>query len=609
MIKPEPRFDIRPPDLTSALREYDQKVKQQTGRYHQHLDDVNAKTLAIEAKQRQAELNQKAKYLENVAKSNPVLGQSHTQSMKTQASMAEAHKDVAIHRERGKLLRPDIYNINDDPFEEFSEKLPPEPARIEVVQRPQERPVVVKEESSSSDDEDEIEQMNKVSQQNEAIKNMLSKLKQQRVSKEEAGKYQAEMEKLNALEAKLYDYNRHVESMKGLSRLGDDMNRMARNQALAAIKAGQARKDAEMRDLLKQLAPTSKNSANRDPWARKMIQAMMANNQPQARNIDPTFFNQPAFLKPEKSVDSEEKLKQDKKIKKLNAELEKNKKALEKLQKNEKSVEKAPEKPEGLLNKEEVAKAIDDALKKQAEDIEKKAREAGAGPEDVVTLPNGISIIKPKDKSKPPIFVMPPPEIENVKKNMQKTKSSISSTSSISETMAPKPNPLQQMMLGMLMSQNMKMMMGDDQSSASKTESRKSYSSSHSKLPPLIINPPVYYPPHPPPVSQSLPKVQKIKPKPKPAKKEVEMKPQPSHSQLIAPVPIPTTLPPIQPTRPASVKSESTNGQAIQPPVKIPVTANYSSWNLEGPRPAANIDLESSPSFRDAHVPSQGSFF
>ena len=80
--------------------------------------------------------------------------------------------------------------------------------------------------------------MEEVAKQNQALQKYIMEMKQKNNDSKQASKLKSEVERLNALEAKMFDYNRHVESMTNLNRLGDDMNRMARNNALAAIKAG-----------------------------------------------------------------------------------------------------------------------------------------------------------------------------------------------------------------------------------------------------------------------------------------------------------------------------------------------------------------------------------
>lgn len=616
----ENQFGIRPTvDPRHAVSDYDLRSKQQVERYQRHQADNEQHMRELAERQKIAEDRQKQAMLRNATMMNPGLGKS--QSVVTAAHTAhtaEPAKDTEVHRQRGKVLRPDVFNLNAD------DDLPIE--EPEVIERP--RSIVIrqksasvkpKEPSSDSDDGQEEEEAERLRKQNETIKQYIEKLRSEKASKQEANKYQTELERLNQLEGKLYDYNRHMESVKGLNRLGDDLNRIARSQALAAIKSGQVRKDAEMRDILKQFTEGSKPKNNKDPWARKMIQALASQQMPQQqpmRQLDPSMFARPSpSPKKEGSIDSEKQKKQEKKIKKLNEELEKNKKALE-------AANKDPVQNQGLMSKDEVAKAINEALEKQKAEheaeVEKKAREVGAGPEDVVTLPNGVSVIRPKDKTKPPIFIMPDDNVEKLKKKMTQTKSSMSSTSSISETIAPKPNPLQQMMLGMLMAQNMKMMMGDEKSSVSSVKSKRSISSSQSRLPPLIINPPMYMPP-PQPIyqqlppqqkqfmpSESLPKVGKKKPTVVKRSDDIQSQIQQPLPQVQRQIPqVQQQFPQVQPVRPSSVRSESTNGQPVQPPVKSMGVYNFNAQNLDGPRPAANIDIDRSPSLRDQQMQSQ----
>ena len=609
-------------------REREQQLRAQE---HQRL--VAQQMAANEQRQREADQRQRDLYLRNAAIMNPGLAASQNYSAHTLASGRErkfSPEEQEKHLERNQMNKPAIVNLMRDFFDErtkpveemaethhsFAKKPEPEIARA--------APPPKRQYESDEEDEEIIQKAEAIRKQNEALKGYLQKVRGQNAAQNQAIKFQSEQERLNALEAKMYDYNKHLESVKGLNRLGDDLNRMARNQALASIKAGQARKDAEARAIMQQLLDNKKEKggSGKDPWARKMIEAMMANQQAGPNpGFNPALFSQPMVPSPqrERSIDSEQKRKQDKRIKKLNDELEKKNKMLDNLKQDQ---PKATEKDKDLMNKDEVAKAIDQALKKQAEEIEKKAREVGAGPEDILTLPNGVSVIRPKDKTKPPIFIMPDEPMVNKKekdKQLEKTKSSFSSTSSISEVLPPKPNPIQQMMLGMLMSQNMRMMMGDDESSRRSRKSRKSVSSSQSesRLPPIIINPPPIYQPYPPPQErqQPLPRIDSAKPKKPKVPKTQSMTTLPTAQpvqtiQTIQPAPIaptvqPTVLPPVLPNRPPSAKSVSTDGQAIQPPIKINRLNDYNSWNIEPPKPAAIVDISRSPSLRDNTAPPQ----
>lgn len=217
---------------------------------------------------------------------------------------------------------------------------------------------------------------------------------------------------------------------------------------------------------------------------------------------------------------------------------------------------------------------------------------------------------------------LPVQALKEKQERMEKTKSSLSSSSSISESIPPKPNPLQQMMLGMLMSQNMRMMMGEDESSAPSRKSRKSTSSSHSNLPPIIINPPPMYQP-PPPIQQPLPRIDSAKPKrPKVQKAQsvsnipTQLQIQPTLLQPVQPTtttnvnPIaqqPTYLPSVVQNRPSSVKSMSVEGQPIQPPSKPNRLADANNWNIEPPRPSMPVDISRPPSLRDTSAPPQSS--
>lgn len=592
----------------------------QAGRAQAHAAWTSQQQLELEKRQRELEQRQKEAFLKNAAIMNPSLAAS-----KQSATMASRHdrkpspEEEETHVRRSQINKPAVVNIMRDFFEEspkVEEELvrtsnsfirKPTPQVIHHVPAPQQL-------DDYSDDEELEEKQEAIRKQNEAIKSYLEKVRSKNSAQQQALKFQAEMDKLNALEAKLFDHNRHMESVKALTRLGDDMNRMARNQALASIKAGQARKDAETRALMQGLLDAKKEKkAGKDPWARKMLQALMDRQQPGgSQQFNPAMFAPPIMQSPqvERSIDSAEKRRQEKRIKKLNDELDRKNKMLDNLKQSQVQEKPKDEKDKGMMNKEEVAAAIEQALKKQADELDKKAKDAGAGPEDIVTLPNGVAMIRPKDKTKPPIFVMPDDSLQKLKEKMEKTKSSLSSSSSISESIPPKPNPIQQMMLGMLMSQNMRMMMGDDQSSAPSKKSRKSTSSSHSKLPPIIINPPPIY--QPPPVQEpkkSLPKIDSAKPKKPKIPKTQSMTTLPVNSPN-EPQPTPVQVQPqvLPPVRPPSVKSVSTDGQPVQPPVKANRLHDFNSWNIEPPKPSVPVDLSRSPSLKDNYAPPQSSF-
>lgn len=620
------------------LAEHQHRERGQAQRAHAHQAAVDAQTALLLERQRQAEQRQKAALLANAAAMNPGLQQAR---LPERAVRRPSPEQAEQHEARAHMQRPALVNAMRDWLDEDK---PVEPSLVtresfgrkatpQVVEVVQVRPPPAE---ADSDEEHELEERQEaVRRQNEAIRAQLDKLKSQQLAQSQAAKFQSEVDKLNALEAKLFDYGRHVESVKALSRLGDDLGRMARAQALASIKAGQMRKDAEARALMKALAEQKQDrGSGKDPWARKMIQALAKQQQqPGMPAMNPAFFSPPVMPSPkvERSVDSAEQRRQEKRIKKLNAELEKKNKMLDNLKQKDDDKPKE-DKDKGLMNKDEVAAAIEQALKKQADELEKKAKEVGAGPEDIVTLPNGVSVIRPKDKTKPPIFVMPDDPVQKLKEKMEKTKSSFSSSSSVSESIPPKPNPLQQMMLGMLMSQNMRMMMGDDESSAPSRKSRrsrKSTSSSQSHLPPIIINPPpVYQPPAPMPVmpTRPLPHIDSAKPKrqkaqvqsmgnlpavqpQEPTPRPVLVQPyvQPIAQPYVQPVAQPVAQPYVQlpPVRPQTGNSESVDGQPLQPPVRMGRLADVNPWNIEPPKPSQQVDISRSPSLRDQQAPPQ----
>ena len=192
----------------------------------------------------------------------------------------------------------------------------------------------------------------------------------------------------------------------------------------------------------------------------------------------------------EQTADTRAKKKTDKQIRKLNEELEQNKKALEELKGEKSAVNVAAN---NQMSKEEVQKIIDETVGKMKPEIEKRAREAGAGPGDIVTLPNGVTIIKPRDPSKPPIFVMPDEPGKELRHRLNRSSSSLSSSvTSLAESGLEKPNPMMQMMLGMLMNKNMQLLLGADEQSSSSGTSK---STLHNV--PIVINQP-YYPPQQP---------------------------------------------------------------------------------------------------------------
>lgn len=579
-----------------------------------------------------------SKHFDNQSKH---MGSSTRVNLNDNSNTAKDLRD-SEHFVKGKIKKPAIFALLDDPKQEEPPKLNetrhtfafgnqfPQEEKSSV--KPPPPPSIPEPEYIEEEDDgltpEEMARAQEIMQQNQAIAEHIKKLREQNSNQAKAGRFKDELEKLGALESKLHDYNKHFDSMKNMNRIGDDLNRLARNQALNAIRQGQQRKDNLIKDAL--MPVLQKPKETKDPWARKMIQAMMANpammQNPLAAQMMMQQMAQPSPSKKSKKNrsedDSEEsetssqkrrkKKKENKKIKELNDELEKNKKAIEDM----KNPNKQPQ-----FSKDDIDKLIADAVQKNKDEIEAKAKEVGAGPGDVVTLPNGVSVIKPKDPSKPPLFIMPDLTKQKMLEELKKTKSSLSSTSSISETVSAKPDPMQQMMLGMLMSQNMKMMMGDDSSVSSKSSKARSRSG-YSQQPPIIINPPQYYPPQPslPPIQQPRrqepSRVQSVKPTQMPP--PAQLPSLPPIQPVIAPQ-VQQPMPPSNPfTNPApisqpspihkspSIRSVSTLGAPVMAPVKLPHIPDYNPWGLDAPKPAAQLSDSRAPSFRDMEIPSQG---
>ena len=617
---------------------YLQRQQDQNERAYHHMQQNQRKMAEIENRQRELEMKQEDQRRKNLGLSNPIVSLGQMPKMDR---MRISQDELEDKRQKAKILQPAIFGLLEDStkpsLQEQQLMKPPsvpmsvslgsfglKPEKPEEEKPPERKPKYYDEPHHEEEEEDEevdaatAEKMRQIAVQNEMLAKHLSQLKQNNQKAAQSDRYRDDMDKLNALEAKLYDYNKHLESVKQMNRMSDDLNRMARNQALAAIKAGQAKKEnmALNNALRKRVPETSPDGG--DPWARKMIKAMMNNPQQMMPQMPYGGYQMPLPVpspQPKSRNSSEEreakkaKKEQDKKIADLNKELQKSKKILEGL-KNAPQKEAAPAVPAGLT-KEEVAKLIGDALNQQKPEIEKKAKEVGAGPEDIMTLPNGVTLIKPKDPSKPPLFIMPDDPIKKIADQLNKTKSSLSSsTSSISQSVPGKPNPLQQMMLGMLMNQNMRMMMGDDDTrtvSSSKTKS--------SKQQPIIIHQQPYIPPPAPLPAPVLPPIERPKriQTPTPPQPAPVAPPQlpPIVPQVIQPQPIvqPIVTPVVQPEplkRPLSIKSNSSFGAPLAPPVKYPVRFDANPWGLEPPKPSVPLDYNRAPSMRDAEMPSQG---
>lgn len=485
------KYTMRPPNgAEGSFAE-----RQQTQMQRQALAEQanRQKMYVLERKQREAEQLQKQAEQVNRAKGlgmraqpeprlfDPMGLQNLSQPAQRYGKNGKIkNEDIDTHLSRSKLMRPAIFGILDEfgnPIDDGSELDKLAQSQSTMIEAPpsarmSKKSSAMKSKKSSrkpdySDDEIDEKGFNQfdpraeeIRKQNEAIRQHLERIKKQNDMPAKASKFKDELEKLNSLEGRMYDFNRHLDQMHHLNRLGDDLNRMARNQALSTIKTGQIRKDKAIQDAVDAITG-EKRKRRKDKKSKK-------------RGYESTYD--------EDTEDYERKKRKKNKIKRLNEEL-----ALAKAQANNN---------QPMMNKNEVEKLVEDALLKNKTDIEKMAEEMGANAEDVVTLPNGVTMIKSRDPTKPPMYVMPENPSDAIRKAFRKSNQSVSSTSSISESMPEKPNPLQQMMLGMLMQKNMQMMLGGDQSSQSSYSSRRN---KHSKRSPPIIIPqqPMF-----PPISQ-----------------------------------------------------------------------------------------------------------
>lgn len=462
-------------------------------------------------------------------------------------------------------------------------------------------------------DAETMQQMRLVAHQNKALQDEILRVKKLNEVKAQAHKYADEVQRLNQLEAKMYDYTKHLEGVKQLNRVGDELNKQARNQALAAIKQGIVRKEARERELLRPLleAGNKKKQLAQDPWARQMIEMMMTaggrlpnklmqqyqddSDDDQDEHNSKKSKNKPKGKKNKRDRELEkekEKMKKEneEKLKKMNDEIERLKKE------SAEGVKEAP------IGREEIGKLIAEAFEKNREAVEAKAKKMGIGPEDIVNLPNGVSVIKSKDPSKPPMFIMPQEPLRKALEAYSRSDSDSLKSSVLSESTqktAP-PDPMQQMMLGMLMGKNMEMMMNDGQSStSSKSSSTKSSKSSLSRTP-IIINqpPPIYYPapeqqfprlksPKDLQTSQSVLQGAQSLPKIKPTTTGAKTQMRVSQSSV------------------SSLKSSSILGDPIPPPVKLPFLYNNPTTDAMMPKPAPTFSLDRPSSLRNMDIPIQ----
>ncbi len=612
----EEQFDLRP---SPSLREFAQRQYIQKNAYDQQMTANLKKKRELEEKQRIVEEYQKERERQNQELMRKGAGfggklQTPQEDGKSpyigpKGSMFDPEEGFK-HKQRLKLLKPGISVI----FDDFGNPIQPKDTLEETrgtfafgkKLAPQEvdaQPKLKYYEESGDEEEPPLDyqtqlRMEEVAKQNEAIKRHLEQLRRDKVHSKKANKFKDELERLNALESKMYDYNRNLDNVKQMNRIGDELTRQARNQALAAIKAGQMRKD----NLVK-MAIDSKTTG-KDPWARKMLQKMFEAQLMGVGHQNPLMQQQlQTQVSPNKNgssdqtTDTRAKKKTDKQIRKLNEELDQNKKALEELKGEKAAVNLAAN---NQMSKDEVQKIIDETVGKMKPEIEKRAREAGAGPGDIVTLPNGVTIIKPRDPTKPPIFVMPDEPGKELRHRLNKSSSSLSSSvTSLTESSLEKPNPMMQMMLGMLMNKNMQLLMGtDDQSSSSGT----SKSTLHNV--PIVINQP-YYPPQQPAPLPPIARPKSVRSQP-PLKKPTQKEPLPpimvdkAVGQTDRPKDLPQKPPSVR-----SIVSESVLGNPVLPPLKMPHFNQANDWGMDAPKPPLALDPPSYSSIRDEMIASQ----
>ena len=455
MNRDEDEFSIRP---SPSIREFAQRQYIQKNAYEEQMANNLKRKKELENKQKLIEDYQREREKQNLdlmKKGAGFEGKVNNQKevggrdpyVGPQGSVFDP-EEAEKHKQRLKLLRHGLHAVFDEGSQrvnsmdetrgtfDFGKKPNPE----ELAAREEELRNLNKPKMKYYDDEENEEEidfetqkkMEEIRKQNENIKLHLESVRKEKTNKGKASKFKDELEKLNALESKMYDYNKHLENAKNMNRIGDDLTRMARNQALASIKAGQMRKDNMVKMAMDQA------SGGKDPWARKMLmrmmQAQMAGGMAGNSMVQQFQGSQTGKKIKDNSDSSSESSgkrskKTNKKIKKMNEELEKNKQLLEELRgdKMEKGI------GQNQMSKDEIQKIIDETVNKMKPEIQKKAKEVGAGPDDIVTLPNGVTIIKPKDPSKPPIFIMPEEPGKEIRKRMNRTGSSLSSSvSSIS---------------------------------------------------------------------------------------------------------------------------------------------------------------------------------
>ena len=614
----EEDFELRP---SPSLREFAQRQYIQKNAYDQQMTANLRKKRDLEERQRIVEEYQKEREKQNqeLMRKGSGFGGKFQQPeddgkspyIGPKGSMYDPDEGFK-HKQRLKLLKPGISAIFDESGHLIQPKDSMEETRgtfnfgkKEVPEQVEVQPKLKYYEEKEEEPEEELDyqtqlRMEEVAKQNEAIKKHLEQLRRDKMSSKKANKFKEELERLNALESKMYDYNRNLDNVKQMNRIGDELTRQARNQALAAIKAGQMRKDNFVK-----MALESKNTG-KDPWARKMVQKMFEAQMMGAGQQNPFALQQlqgqvsakRIASSSEQSSDKKGKKKADKKIQKLNEELEQNRKAIEELKGEKGALNLAAN---NQLSKDEVQKIIDETVNKMKPDIEKRAREAGAGPGDIVTLPNGVTIIKPRDPTKPPIFVMPDEPGKDLRNRLNRSTSSLSSSlGSLAESSLEKPNPMMQMMLGMLMNKNMQLLMGGEEQSSSSSSSK---STLHNV--PIVINQP-YYPPQPQPQAPLPPIARPRTAKPPPQEPQKPSDPLPpvmldkAVGQSVRSVDPPKKLPSIR-----SIASESALGKPVPPPLKLPHIGETNEWGMAAPKPPLALDPPSYSSVRDEMIASQ----
>lgn len=573
-----------------------------------------------ENQRRMEELQVKQELLDGKAKEFLKMNRSKLNQMAISGSPSLRNSQVsedsfAHHQNKGKKEKPAVFAM----FNE-SEKQPKEPTKElsipQIMDEPIESGRTVKKEMSYKAPPDldaQREQMEIIERNNRMMMEFMSELKRSKNDAVQKKAYQEEIAQLNELEQKVYDYEKHLDSVKKLNRVGDDLNKVAREKALSAIKNAHLSKQIQKDPVLAQKMRAANGMVPQgglvqDDFARKMLMLMMAQNMKQQEQL--RFAQGPPMMIPvegnKRKEDSSlyEDLKEEKR--KLEKEREKDKKKADREAKLAKLKNKAELSEKEAFEKQKLQAEQDLAEQKHQLELEKmRAKEAlllqqleqkNADQENIkavtkptdqlLVLPNGVTLIRPTDPNEAPMFVMPSPSPDrNLEVLRQKANATLSSLSSSSLTHDP-VNPLQQMMLGMMMMQNIKMLQ-DDQKSVSTSKSS-------------IQQPPiVYLPPNMAQYNQSLLPVVKQRKSSRSVKSIKQTVPEAPKQ------PDPVFFPVVNKSTPGSVKSTSTLGVPVNPPVRLPELPERSHSIGNFPKPMNRIEKERAPSIRDLLIQPQ----